>query len=98
MLRWYELSFAPTFKMKTICYEKQCIGDNTDIIQLKESLVLLRNKTVTLLNAMKHFALKYANMPTLGYTHCQPAQLTTIGMLLCTSIVLLAVFSVSVIV
>jgi adenylosuccinate lyase len=46
---------------------------------MKEALQLLRNKVLTLLKTMKHFAEKYASTPTLGYTHCQPAQLTTIG-------------------
>jgi adenylosuccinate lyase len=46
---------------------------------MKEGLQLLRNKMVVLVNTMKGFAEKYASTPTLGYTHCQPAQLTTIG-------------------
>jgi adenylosuccinate lyase len=59
----------------TSCY----VGDNTDLIQMKESLLLLRNKTVNLLKIMKDFAAKYRATPTLGFTHYQPAQLTTIG-------------------
>lgn len=59
----------------TSCY----VGDNTDIIQMKESLVLVRSKLVKLLDIMKVFALKYANMPCLGFTHCQAAQLSTVG-------------------
>ena len=59
----------------TSCY----VGDNTDIIQMKESLVLVRGKVVKLMNIMKGFAEKYADMPCLGFTHCQPAQLTTVG-------------------
>lgn len=59
----------------TSCY----VGDNTDIIQMRESLVLLRNKTVKLFTIMKDFANKYKATPTLGFTHYQPAQLTTIG-------------------
>jgi adenylosuccinate lyase len=59
----------------TSCY----VGDNTDIIQMKESLVLVRGKMVKLLSCLKEFAEKYADMPTLGFTHCQPAQLTTVG-------------------
>ena len=59
----------------TSCY----VGDNTDIIQLRDSLVLLRSKLVKLLSIMKGFAEKYKHMPTLGFTHYQPAQLTTVG-------------------
>jgi adenylosuccinate lyase len=59
----------------TSCY----VGDNTDIIQMKESLVLIRGKMVKLMNVLKSFAQKYADMPCLGFTHCQPAQLTTVG-------------------
>lgn len=55
------------------------VGDNTDIIQMKEALVLVRSKMVRLLHVMKGFAEKYAALPALGYTHCQPAQLTTVG-------------------
>lgn len=55
------------------------VGDNTDIIQMKESLVLLRNKTIQLMKIMKDFALAQKSVPTLGFTHFQPAQLTTIG-------------------
>ena len=59
----------------TSCY----VGDNTDIIQMKESLILIRGKMVKLMHVLKTFALKYADMPCLGFTHCQPAQLTTVG-------------------
>ena len=59
----------------TSCY----VGDNTDIIQMKESLILVRGKLVKLMSVMKGFAQKYADMPCLGFTHCQPAQLTTVG-------------------
>ncbi|CAE7504617.1 ADSL [Symbiodinium microadriaticum] len=59
----------------TSCY----VGDNTDIIQMKESLVIVRNKIAKLLSIMKSFADMYKDMPTLGFTHFQPAQLTTVG-------------------
>ena len=59
----------------TSCY----VGDNTDIIQMKESLVLVREKIVRLLHIMNRFADKYKSMATLGFTHYQPAQLTTVG-------------------
>lgn len=59
----------------TSCY----VGDNTDIIQMKESLELVLIKLVSALNIMKEFADKYKDLPTLGFTHFQPAQLTTVG-------------------
>ena len=59
----------------TSCY----VGDNTDLIQMKESLILVRDKLVKLLDIMRIFSEKYKSLPALGYTHCQPAQLTTVG-------------------
>lgn len=59
----------------TSCY----VGDNTDIIQLKEALKLVQRKLVQTLGILKKFAEKYADLPTLGFTHYQPAQLTTVG-------------------
>ncbi|KAL7428778.1 hypothetical protein ACHAXM_001413 [Skeletonema potamos] len=59
----------------TSCY----VGDNTDIIQLKEALKLVQRKLVQTLAILKEFARKYADLPTLGFTHYQPAQLTTVG-------------------
>lgn len=55
------------------------VGDNTDIIQMKESMKILRDKLVVLLKSMSQFAIQYKDMPTLGFTHFQPAQLTTVG-------------------
>lgn len=55
------------------------VGDNTDLIQMKQALLLVRRKLLKLLNVMKDFALQYKDLPTLGFTHCQPAQLTTVG-------------------
>ena len=55
------------------------VGDNTDLIQMREALLLAKNKIVKLLDTMKVFAEKYKDMPTLGFTHYQPAQLTTVG-------------------
>ena len=55
------------------------VGDNADLIQMREALVLTKNKVVKLLDTMKVFAYKYKDMPTLGFTHYQPAQLTTVG-------------------
>ncbi len=59
----------------TSCY----VGDNTDIIQLKEALKLVQRKLVQTLSILKEFAERYADLPTLGFTHYQPAQLTTVG-------------------
>jgi len=59
----------------TSCY----VGDNTDLIQMRESLCLIRNKLIKLIDVMSSFAMKYKDLPTLGFTHFQPAQLTTVG-------------------
>ena len=59
----------------TSCY----VGDNTDVIIMREALNLIKNKIVTVLNHLKNFAIEYKDMPTLGFTHFQPAQLTTVG-------------------
>lgn len=59
----------------TSCY----VGDNTDIIIMRDALQLVKNKIVTVLNHLKNFAIQYKDMPTLGFTHFQPAQLTTVG-------------------
>lgn len=55
------------------------VGDNTDLIQMKEALSLIRNKLAMVMKLLSDFSLKYVHMPTLGYTHFQPAQLTTVG-------------------
>ena len=55
------------------------VGDNTDILQIKEALEIIKKKLVNLLYVMSEFALEYKDLPTLGYTHFQPAQLTTVG-------------------
>lgn len=55
------------------------VGDNTDIIVMKEALELVRSKLTAVLENLKVFALKYKDLPTLGFTHFQPAQLTTVG-------------------
>ncbi len=59
----------------TSCY----VGDNTDIIIMRDGLLLIKEKIVAVLNHLSNFALKYKTMPTLGFTHFQPAQLTTVG-------------------
>ena len=50
---------------------------------MKESLILVRSKLVKLMSVLKGFSQKYADMPCLGFTHCQPAQLTTVGKRCC---------------
>ncbi|MCT4663133.1 MAG: adenylosuccinate lyase [Tissierellales bacterium] len=55
------------------------VGDNTDIIQLKEGLKIIDKKMINLMDKMAKFANEYKNLPTLGFTHFQPAQLTTVG-------------------
>lgn len=59
----------------TSCY----VGDNTDIIIMREGLKLVHKKLVNVINELSKFAMKYKDMPTLAYTHFQPAQPTTVG-------------------
>ena len=55
------------------------VGDNTDIIVMRDALKVVRGKLVSVLGNLKTFALRYKDMPALGFTHFQPAQLTTVG-------------------
>lgn len=55
------------------------VGDNTDLIVLRDALDLLLPRLVDVIHCLSDFALKYHDLPTLGYTHLQPAQLTTVG-------------------
>lgn len=55
------------------------VGDNTDVIVMKEASLLIKNKLINLMNKMSEFSVKYKSLPTLGYTHFQPAQMTTVG-------------------
>ena len=59
----------------TSCY----VGDNTDVIVMREALQLVRKKIIGVLANLAKFADEYKAMPCLAYTHCQPAQLTTVG-------------------
>ncbi len=59
----------------TSCY----VGDNTDIILMREGLELLRDKLVKVLHYLSAFADRYKALPTLGFTHFQAAQLVTVG-------------------
>ncbi|MCQ2505132.1 MAG: adenylosuccinate lyase [Saccharofermentans sp.] len=59
----------------TSCY----VGDNTDIIIMREALELIRKRLVVCIAKLSEFADEYKAMPTLGFTHFQPAQLVTVG-------------------
>ena len=55
------------------------VTDNAEILILKEALELIKAKLVAVMQKLKKFALEYKDMPALGFTHLQPAQLTTVG-------------------
>ena len=59
----------------TSCY----VTDNAEIIILDRALDVILEKLVNVMDKLKQFALKYKDLPTLGFTHLQPAQLTTVG-------------------
>ncbi len=59
----------------TSCY----VGDNTDLICLRDGLDLLLPKIARVIDRFARFALEHRSIPTLGFTHYQPAQLTTVG-------------------
>ncbi len=59
----------------TSCY----VGDNTDVIVMREALYLVRKKLLNVLAGLAKFADEYKDLPTLGFTHFQPAQPTTVG-------------------
>ena len=59
----------------TSCY----VGDNTDLILMREALELVRVKLVNVMEKLSKFALEYRDLPTLAFTHFQPAQPTTVG-------------------
>ena len=59
----------------TSCY----VGDNTDIIVMTEGLKLVRKKLINVIDELAKFANEYKNLPTLAFTHFQPAQPTTVG-------------------
>jgi len=59
----------------TSCY----VTDNGDLLLMKEGLHLLRSQLVAVIDTLAGFAEKWKALPTLGYTHFQPAQLTTVG-------------------
>lgn len=59
----------------TSCY----VGDNTDVIQMKEGLIEIRRALVTCIKSVRDFAIAHKDLVTLGYTHFQAAQPTTVG-------------------
>jgi len=63
----------------TSCY----VTDNTDLILMREGLKLLRGRLVGVIDALARFAVRWRDRATLGFTHFQPAQLTTVGKRAC---------------
>lgn len=55
------------------------VGDNTDIIQMRDALMLVKSELLAVIKKLSEFAERYKSLPTLGFTHFQPAQLTTVG-------------------
>jgi adenylosuccinate lyase len=55
------------------------VTDNTDLILMRESLVIVRNRLAGVIDALGHFAQRYRDLACLGFTHFQPAQITTVG-------------------
>lgn len=63
----------------TSCY----VGDNTDILIYSQALKLIKSKVLSVISKLSRFAEKYKDMPALGFTHYQPAQLVTVGKRAC---------------
>jgi adenylosuccinate lyase len=96
--REFESKFRHDVMAHVHAYGKQCpdaakiihlgatscdITDNADLIIMRDGLVILRRKLVNLIDRLGTFAEKYKDLPTLGWTHFQPAQLTTVGKRAC---------------
>lgn len=94
MAAMYEKKFRHDVMAHVHTYGEQCpkakpiihlgatsayVGDNTDLIVMREGLNLVRNKLAVLIDKLSIFADETKDIPTLGYTHFQPAQLTTVG-------------------
>lgn len=63
----------------TSCY----VGDNTDVIVMTEAMKIIKAKVLSVISKLADFAMEYKDMPTLGFTHFQAAQLTTVGKRAC---------------
>lgn len=63
----------------TSCY----VGDNGDIVAIKEAMLVIKRKIINIIYILSKFADEYKELPTLAYTHLQPAQLTTVGKRAC---------------
>ena len=63
----------------TSCY----VTDNADVLMLRDAMQLIRAKLIEVMRRLSKFALEYKDLPCLGYTHLQPAQLTTVGKRAC---------------
>ena len=63
----------------TSCY----VGDNTDLIVMREGLNLIKKKLVSVIDKLSKFADEYKGLPTMGFTHYQPAKLVTVGKRAC---------------
>ena len=59
------------------------VTDNTDILQMRQALELMRKRIVNIIAKLAAFAAQYRDLPTLAFTHFQPAQLTTVGKRAC---------------
>lgn len=59
----------------TSCY----VTDNSEIIMMRDALLLIKGRLLDVIKNLRDFSLKYKDLPTLGFTHLQPAQLTTVG-------------------
>jgi adenylosuccinate lyase len=96
--REFEAKFRHDVMAHVHAYAKQCpnaakiihlgatscdVTDNADLILYRDALVILRRKLVNLIDRLAAFAEKHKDLPTLGWTHFQPAQLTTVGKRAC---------------
>lgn len=94
----YEKELRHDVMAHILAYGKQCpkakpiihlgatsafVDDNTDIILMDRALKLIKKKLVKVIKVLSVFALRYKDLPTLGFTHFQPAQLTTVGKRAC---------------
>lgn len=90
----FEKSTRHDVMAHVLAYGKQCpkakpiihlgatsafVGDNTDIILMRDGLGILKKKLINVIYNLSEFAMRFKDLPTLGFTHFQPAQLTTVG-------------------